>query len=96
MYHMNGQKPLGFKNSSFQGMDPSNMPPMDPSSPNMPDPLIDDGPNPLPNPLTPNPPARDYSTIKIRSLRDIFVLSTDTAMFFSLFWINWWVIFVWF
>ena len=79
MYHMDGQKPSGFKNSSFQGMDPSNMPPMDPPCPNMPDPL-DEKSIPCQPPL--NPPARDYSTIKIRSLRDIFIFSTDTAMFF--------------
>jgi hypothetical protein len=57
----------------------------------MPDPPIDD-----PNPSDPNAEVPDYSLIEIKSLKDIFVKSTDIKMFFALFWLNWWVIFVWF
>jgi len=82
------------------------MPPMDPPNPNMPDPPIEDDNNinpPIeddnninPNPSDPNQGEKDFCKIKISSLKDIFVLSTDITMFFALFWCNWWVIFVWF
>lgn len=72
------------------------MPPMDPPNPNMPDPPIEDDNNINPNPSDPNQGEKDFCKIKISSLKDIFVLSTDITMFFALFWCNWWVIFVWF
>jgi len=70
MYHMDGQKPSGFKSSSFEGMIPSNMPPMDPPSPNMPDPWLDNSDN------------SDSPEIQIRSLKDVFAVSTSIQMFF--------------
>ena len=86
MYHMDGSSPSGFTNSTFSGMNYTgndttlNPPP---------------GPSTCPSQLPPNTIV-DYSTVKIKSLYDLFTKSTDIWSFMSLFWYNMWVLFVWY
>ena len=86
MYHMDGSSPSGFKNSTFCGMNCTG----NEITPNPPP-----GPSPGPSPLPPNTIV-DYSTVKIKSLLDLFAKSADIWSFMSLFWYNMWVLFVWY
>ena len=91
MYNMDGSKPSGFTNSSFTGMNYTSNGTTPILDPNDPSPF----PTPGPQPTPPNT-IIDYSTVKVKSLKDLFDKSTDMFSFFALIWYNMWVLFVWF
>jgi hypothetical protein len=91
---MDGSSPSGFKNSTFCGMNCTGNE-TTPNPPPGPSPCPTPGPTPGPSPISPNTIV-DYSTVKIKSLYDLFTKSTDIWSFMSLFWYNMWVLFVWF
>jgi len=85
MYNMDGSSPSGFTNSTFCGMNCT-------SNGTSPSPNT---PTPTPTPAPPNTNI-DYSTVKVKSLKDLFAKATDMYSFFTLIWYNMWVLFVWF